>query len=187
MLLSIKGPRVTVRQPDVNDAEAYVRLFSNPANTEADAVKATEPPTIESQTKAILKWQKDAEAGKGIQMCVELDGVVIGCGGYNLFYEEDGKKVADVGILIDSSLWRKGLATSALEAIFQHAFSVKKLDIVELWTLTTNKALRAMLERSFGMIGVEKAGGPHGNNCQVRITKDMWEERSKTKPIQIQY
>ena len=176
----INGPRLTLRTPKVEDAAAHVYLFTNPENLEHE-VNSSRGPTITQYETRIKKMQEDTDSGKSAFMVIELPslagndrlqqyGSIIGSGGFNEIVVKDGLKRGDTGALIDSSEWGKGYGTEALRMTIDYGFANMNLDVIQLETLAENAAMRAVLERKFGLTGMEK-NGKFGKELLYEIKK----------------
>ena len=183
----IEGPRLILRTPEVEDAAAHVYLFTNPANLEHE-VNNTRQPTVAQYESRIKRFQEDTESGKSAFMVIELpsltgneqlqrNGNVIGSGGFNEIVVRDGLRVGNTGVLIDSSEWGQGYGTEVVTMTVDYGFGSMGLDVIQLETLAKNAAMRAVLERKFGLAGTEK-DGEHGREVLYEIRKQDWLERS---------
>ncbi|KAI0452614.1 acetyltransferase [Xylaria acuta] len=165
----IYSPRLIIRTAIESDAEDIREFITNPDNhphsqTESDV-------TIESMRTRIGKWQDSTAKGIGGLQVITLrsTGEFIGYGGFNRFDLIDGpvenatpRYLADIGIMIAKSHWRKGYGTEALSALTEYAFAELGIVRVRIETDLTNEPWRRLMH-TLGLAQFEK---------QQRVTYD---------------
>ena len=187
----VKGPRIILRTTELTDASAYVALFLNEENWTYDKQPPKESLTVEKREQRVHKETTEREEGKNAFCTIELPtledsarmkphGNMIGCGGFNSIFMEDGKKVVDTGVMIDSSEWRKGYAAEALLISYQYAFDTLGADIVQMETLQANRPLRNLAKKIFGLEGIKREGD-RGPEVLLRMTEEEWLQRPNEK------
>ena len=90
---------------------------------------------------------------------------------------EDGKKVVDTGVMIDSSECRKGYAAETLLISYDYAFDTLGADIVQMETMQTNRPVRNLAKKVLGMERIEREG-EHGREVLFRMTREDWLRKS---------
>ena len=184
----VKGPRIVLRTTELKDAPGFAALFLNEENWPYDKQPPKENLTIEKREHRVHKETAEREEGKSAFCTIDLPtlkdgarmkphGIMIGCGGFNSIFMEDGRKVVDTGVMIDSSEWRKGYATEALLISYQYAFETLGADIVQMETLQINRPLRNLAKKILGLNGIER-DGEHGPEVLLRMTNEEWLQRS---------
>ena len=188
-----KGPRVVLRTTELKDAPGYVALFLNEKNWPYDKRPPKENLTVEKREQRVHKETAEREEGGGAFCMIDLPalrdgarmkpyGNMIGCGGFNSIFVEDGKRVVDTGVMIDSSEWRKGYAAEALLISYQYAFDTLGADIVQMETLQANRPLRNLAKKILGLDGIDR-DGEHGPEVLLRMTKEEWLQRSNERNL----
>ncbi|KAJ4415345.1 hypothetical protein N0V82_007395 [Gnomoniopsis sp. IMI 355080] len=175
---------LTLRPAVPSDAAALAALFANPLNTQHEPHKPSNP-TAEEYQRRIAKWE-DLRADEQAYFLVitrrsaspSADGV-IGFGGINgISTDAQGKRIADLGVLIDSSEWRKGYGREALQATLDFAFRKVEAEGVGceeafLETLAVNTPFQGLADR-MGM-GKWKQVKSEGKEVEYRFSKEDWE------------
>ena len=185
----VRGSRIILRTTELQDAPAFVALFLNKENWPYDKQPPKGKLTVENREKRVRKEIEEREEGKNAFCTIVLPtladsarmkpyGNMIGCGGFNSIFMEDGKKIVDTGVMIDSSEWRKGYAAETLLISHAYAFDTLAADIVQMETLQTNRPLRNLAKKVLGMDGVKREG-EHGPDVLFRMTKEDWLQRSE--------
>lgn len=176
---AIRTPRLLLRAPQLQDAPGMAALFANPRSTEFEPHKPRNP-TTEHYAAEIPKYEARRERGEAAMMSIlrsSDDGtpdVVIGFGGINgISLREGTDRVADVGVLIDSSEWRKGYGREALAATFEYAYDEGQCQFVMMETMAVNKPLQA-LAASLGL-DKHKQFVNDDQECLYMISKAQWE------------
>lgn len=157
-LLILKGPRLTLYTPQLEDAQHHVGLFSDPKNYEFEPNKPANPTVALYETR-IEKWQKATEAGESAYLVIKEneEGRRVGICGFNAIFVRDGLKYADAGVMVAAEETRKGYAMEAVRIMLEYGFKEAGLDRVQFETMTVNKAFRGLM----GKCGI-KGGGEGG-------------------------
>jgi len=120
-------------------------------------------PRTREQSRQLLElfaveWKRD---GVGLWLWRE-DGVAVARGGLR-YTELDGRRVMEVGWLVDPDRHGEGIATELARASVDHGFAVLGLHLVTARTLPDNLASRRVMEK-LGMTydrEIVHAGLPH--------------------------
>jgi RimJ/RimL family protein N-acetyltransferase len=103
---------------------------------------------------------------------------VIGFGGINaISIDPQNKRIADLGVLIDSAQWRKGFGQEALHATIDFAFGeVEKggLGCEEAFmeTLVANTPFQGLAD-GMGLLNVKRVKS-EGLEVEYRFSRDDW-------------
>ncbi|CAG8977015.1 hypothetical protein HYALB_00008873 [Hymenoscyphus albidus] len=174
-----------LRPAIASDAAPLAAIFANPLNTQHEPHRPSNP-TVEEYQGRIAKWEDLRACGKAYFLVITrrltvsspADGV-IGFGGINaISTDAQGKRVADLGVLIDSSEWRKGYGREALQATLDFAFRKVEEEGVgceEAYfeTLAVNTPFQGLA----GRMGLEKwkQVKSEGKEVEYRFSKEDWE------------
>ncbi|KAK6596715.1 acetyltransferase [Botrytis cinerea] len=164
---------LTLRPAVPSDAASLAAIFANPLNTQHEPHKPSSP-TVEEYQGRIAKWN-DLRTGSGSLPA----GGVIGFGGINaISADAQGKRIADLGVLIDSSEWRKGYGREALQATLDFAFrqvGAEGVGCDEAFfeTLAMNTPFQRLADR-MGMTKWKRVKSD-GKEVEYRFSKEDWE------------
>lgn len=177
-----------LRPTVLSDAASLAAIFANPLNTLHEPHKPNKPPTAEDYERRIPKWEDLGARGQAYFLVItrrpttetvsDSDGV-IGFGGINgISTDAQGKRIADLGVMIDSSEWRKGYGREALEATLDFAFRKEEAEGVGceeavFETLAENTPFQGLADR-MGM-GKWKQVKSEGREVEYRFSKEDWE------------
>lgn len=150
---SLRTDRLILRPARTDDANELHAIFGQP---EAMRYWSTLPHTSLQQTVAWLDSMIAIPAAEGEDFIVEYGGRVIGKAGFYRFPE--------IGFILSSDYWGKGLASEALAAVIARAFAVHKLPRIIADVDPRNAASLALLtklgfvqtgyrERTFNLAG----------------------------------
>lgn len=195
---NLRTENLTLRPAVPSDAAPLAALFANPLNTLHEPHKPSNP-TAEEYQRRIAKWDDLRARGQAYFLVVtrrpttttttetgsasplgSADAGVIGFGGINAISTDaqQGKRVADLGVLIDSSEWRKGYGREALQATLDFAFRTVEAEGVGcdeafFETLAVNTPFQGLADR-MGMARWKqvKSGG---KEVEYRFSKEDWE------------
>ena len=116
--------RLILRKINITDLEDVFEYASDPAVTE---FLMWYPHKNREYTKAYLKYLKRLYCrGKFYDWGIEINGKIIGTVGFTSINLEDN--CAEIGYVINSSYWGRGIAAEAIKEIIRFAFCVLKLD-----------------------------------------------------------
>jgi len=172
------------------DAAPLAAIFANPLNTQYEPHKPRNP-TAEEYQGRIAKWEDLRARGQAYFLVItrrrtaetgsaspSADGV-IGFGGINaVSTDAQGRRIADLGVLIDSSEWRKGYGREALQATLDFAFRRVEAEGVGceeafFETLTVNTPFQGLADR-MGMAKWKRVKS-EGKEVEYRFSKEDWE------------
>lgn len=136
----LRGARVVLRPFVATDREALLRLHGDP---KAMRYWSHAPWTELSQADELLA-RDAAGAGTGIRLAIELEGVVVGS--VSLFAWSESNRRAELGYLLDTTWWGRGLAREAVTLVLDHAFDTLGLHRVEADTDPRNTGSIRLLE-----------------------------------------
>jgi ribosomal-protein-alanine N-acetyltransferase len=152
--------RLVGRRPVVDDLPAMVRIFTDPRTSEeawpehlrtADRVEAM-------LDEAIRHWER---WGFGVWTVLAGDEVV---GRIGLAHTTDtGRPEVELAWFVDPDHWGRGYATEFAQEAIRVAFEILELDSVVAFTMRTNTASQAVMEK-LGMTyeaDIVHAGLPH--------------------------
>jgi ribosomal-protein-alanine N-acetyltransferase len=140
----LRGPRIRLRGPRVDDADAVFALFSDPAVMRY----WSRPPMtqLDEAAASIAEMQQAfAERDKINWVIADKDDAVIGT--CTLFRFDARHHRAEIGYALRSDLWGKGLAREAVSAMLDWAFRTLSLHRVEADIDPRNDGSRRILER----------------------------------------
>jgi len=188
--------RLILRTPRLSDASSYIALFSNPPNFAYEPIKPSENlGTINGCEEYIRAFIASANQGESAQLVFviptdptaplldennkPIQHPVIGMGGINGLFIQNGLKYADVGIVIDSKETRKGYGTEVLTEVVTMAFGEYGAEIVQLEIMAVNGPFDSFMKKNFGELkGVER-DGRYGREKVWEIWRAEWELRVK--------
>lgn len=141
----LESARLRLRELRDGDAGALLAIYGDPL---AMRYWSGSPWTGVSQAHAHLqRARRDLESGGVLPWAIadlatdELIGTV------TLFRLDRDHRRAEIGYMLGSAHWRKGLASEALRLVLRHAFDAMQLERVEADTDPRNASSRRMLER----------------------------------------
>ncbi|CAI6030831.1 unnamed protein product [Clonostachys chloroleuca] len=181
---------LTLRPAVPSDAAPLAAIFANPLNTQYEPHKPSNT-TVEEYQGRIAKWEDLRARGQAYFLVItrplttetglaspSASGVV-GFGGINaISTEAQGKRIADLGVLIDSSEWRKGYGQEALQATLDFAFRKVEAggvgcDEAFFETLAVNTPFQGLADR-MGMANWKQVKSD-GREVEYRFSKKDWE------------
>lgn len=187
---NLRTENLTLRPAVPCDAVPLATLFANPLNTLHEPHKPSNP-TAEEYQRRIAKWEDLRARGQAYFLVIarrpttetgsaspSANGV-IGFGGINaISTDAQGKRVADLGVLIDSSEWRKGYGREVLEATLDFAFRKMEAEGVGckeafLETLAVNTPFQGLADR-MGMAKWKQVKSEE-KEVEYRFSKEDWE------------
>ncbi|KAF7936825.1 hypothetical protein BELL_0473g00100 [Botrytis elliptica] len=188
---NLRTRNLILRPAVPSDAAPIVAVFSNPLNNQNEPHTPSNP-TVEEYQRRIAKWGELRASGKAYFLVITRRPTtetgsaslpaddVIGFGGINqVSTDAQGKRIADLGVLIDSSEWRKGYGREALQATLDFAFRTVEAEGVGceeafFETLAGNKQLQGLADR-MGMAKWKRVKS-EGKEVEYRFSKEEWEE-----------
>ncbi len=151
---TLETPRLILREIRLDDAEFWLRNFSDPEVVE---LTAYEPPRdLEAAKAEIVRFViRLFEEGAGFRWGITLRGhpELIGTLGYHQWHREGGG-IARVGYELLREHRRQGIMSEALGAILDYGFGPMGLHRVEALTDPVNTASRRLL----GSLGFREEG-----------------------------
>jgi RimJ/RimL family protein N-acetyltransferase len=169
---------ILLRVPDECDAEALLHILSNPRNTEFDPHAGSSNLELAKISSMIARMR--TSAAMVIPDRVNLVVVdtseaqkVIGLGGFGHIGTEDGKRIGDVGIMLDPQARGKGYALEAMKLSIDYAFNVLRLDMVTATMLEKNLPMRTLLDKKLGLVGTRR-DGEFGSEFIYSISHEDW-------------
>lgn len=187
---NLRTKSLTLRPAVPSDAAALAAIFANPLNTQHEPHKPSNP-TVEEYQGRIAKWVDLRARGQAYFLVILRRATsetgsaspsadcVIGFGGINaISTDTQGKRIADLGVLIDSSEWRKGYGGEALQATLDFAFRKVEADGVGcdeafFETLAVNTPFQGLADR-MGMAKWKRVKS-EGKEVEYRLSKEDWE------------
>ena len=149
----ITTPRLILRQFEISDAAAVLRLNSDSQVTKytGDKNRVT---TIEQAADVIKTvWQHGYQQDGYARLAVidRQSGQLIGFCGLKYLAEY---QMADIGYRFLPQFWGKGLATEGAQAMMEYGFKVLKLDKIMAMAMTDNISSTKVLQK----IGLKAKG-----------------------------
>ncbi|EPE25353.1 Acyl-CoA N-acyltransferases (Nat) [Glarea lozoyensis ATCC 20868] len=181
---TLQTENLILRPAIPSDAAALAAIFANPLNSQFEP-HAPSNPTVEEYQGRIAKWVDLRNSGKAFFLVItrrsttQSENGVIGFGGINgVSTDAQGKRIADLGVLIDSSEWRKGYGREALHATLEFAFRNVEEEGVGceeafFETLAVNAPFQALADR-MGLAKWKRVVS-EGKEVEYRFSKDDWE------------
>lgn len=166
------------RPHDLDDVLAYeaseaMRRHANPLEPS--------PYTLEDAERFLdgvvaFSWEN------GGQWAIELDGRVVGHVGLNI---DSRRQVGELGYSIGEAFWSRGLATEAVRAVVEYAFSVRGLPKVWAETRAANAGSWRVMEK----VGMAREGvlrshtfardGTRADLVRYGLLRGEWEARAE--------
>ncbi len=140
----LRGPRVRLRGPRSDDAEAVFALFSDPA---VMRYWSRPPMTVRDEAAALIAEIQEAFAEREKLNWVVVDKQDAAIGTCTLFRFDARHRRAELGYALRSDLWGRGLAREAATAALDWAFRSLRLHRVEADIDPRNDASRRILQR----------------------------------------
>ncbi|HJR74669.1 MAG TPA: GNAT family N-acetyltransferase [Luteimonas sp.] len=140
----LRGPRVRLRGPRPEDADAVFALFSDPA---VMRYWSRPPMTVRDEAMALISEIQEAFAERDKLNWVVVDKQDAAIGTCTLFNFDARHRYAELGYALRSDLWGRGLAREAASAALDWAFRSLRLHRVEASIDPRNDASRRILER----------------------------------------
>ncbi|HEY3521768.1 MAG TPA: GNAT family protein [Rhodanobacteraceae bacterium] len=141
----LEGPRVRLRELRDGDAAALLAIYGDPL---AMRYWSGSPWTGIAQAQAHLqRARRDMESGGVLPWAIAglaTDDLI---GTVTLFKLDRDHRRAEIGYVLSTALWGKGLAGEALRLVLHHAFDALQLERIEADTDPRNAPSRRMLER----------------------------------------
>jgi [ribosomal protein S5]-alanine N-acetyltransferase len=139
----IPTERLRLRRATMDDVAAFHAILSNPT---AMAYWSTPPHTDLAQTREWLAGMIDIPAKQGEDFAIVYAGRVVGKVGLYQFPE--------IGFIMHPDVWEQGIASEALHAVLDRAFSKHRLDAVVADVDPRNeRSLRLLRKLGFREVG----------------------------------
>lgn len=138
--MQIQTRRLVLREFREDDLDAFHAMMSDPAVMQ---FAPTLPHECLEQTREWLSGRIGIAPGTGEDLVIEREGRTIGKVGFRAFPE--------IGFLLARDSWGSGLATEAVEAVLERAFTVHRRGIVTARVDPDNSASLRLL-RKLGFI-----------------------------------
>jgi RimJ/RimL family protein N-acetyltransferase len=173
---------ILLRVPEVSDAEALLRILSDPRNTEFDPHAGNGALKLENIEAMIGRMRISAalEVPDRVNLVVvdtSLDNKVVGLGGFGHIGTEDNKRIGDVGIMLDPVVRGKGYGVEAMKLAIGYAFGILKLDEVTSTMLEKNIPMRNLLDKKLCLKGTIR-DAEFGLEAFYLIRPEDWAWRS---------
>lgn len=156
------------------DAPALLKVFSDPRNVEHDP-SAAGLDTLPAIEKMIMKWGNLPDALTRLNLVVLAKGEIVGLSGSGHIYtREDGKRVADAGIIINPEARGKGYAYESLRITIDYSLRILQLDEVTVEMRDANMAMRGLMDKKFGLRPTVSPDLKFGDEYSYRVTRKEW-------------
>ena len=174
---------VRLRRWLVGDAEALQQLVLGSIDHLRPWMPwvAEEPLTLEQRRAKIVDWENDWRRGGDVVMGIFSDGAAAGsCG----LHRRIGPGGVEIGYWIHPAFLRRGLATEAARLLTGAAFSLPRIDRVEIRHDTANHA-SAGIPRKLGyrLIGTSRDAVPDPAGVGIahhwRMTRPEWTDSQR--------
>jgi len=144
--LPIRGRRVRLEPPDVDQIDATVRLL-NDRKVQRGTLRLPFPYTEKDARAWIRRAKRERAAGRSLALRVvrRSDGVLLG--GVGLHALDEAAARAEVGYWLGRDYWGKGYATEAVGLLVRVAFTQLRLHRVEARVYPWNAASRGVARR----------------------------------------
>lgn len=143
--ITLRTPRLTLRQPDAGDVAAMFAIRSDP-----EVTRYWSGSPWQSLEEA-AQWLEGVEAGhrdgSALQFVIDLRDSTRTIGGCTLFNFHRGCRRAEIGYLLGRPYWGRGYMNEALRAMIAHAFGALSLRRLEADIDPDNIASARSLER----------------------------------------
>ncbi|CAH0019607.1 unnamed protein product [Clonostachys rhizophaga] len=184
---NLRTENLALRPAVPSDAVPLTVIFANPLNTQYEPHKPSNI-TVEEYQGRIAKWEDLRASGQAYFLVITrrpttdmglASPSVIGFGGINaISTDAQGKRIADLGVLIDSSEWRKGYGREALQATLDFAFRKMEgggigCDEAFFETLAVNTPFQGLAD-GMGMAKWKQVKSD-GKEVEYRFSKQDWE------------
>lgn len=140
----LRGPRIRLRGPRAEEADAVFAIFSDP---EVARYWSRPPMTVRDEARAMIEEMLEAFAERAKIGWVVTDRDDAAIGTCTLFNFDPRHRRAELGYALRSDLWGRGLAREAASAALDWAFRSLKLHRVEADIDPRNDASRRILQR----------------------------------------
>ncbi|RDW79477.1 hypothetical protein BP6252_04115 [Coleophoma cylindrospora] len=177
---STTTPDLVLRNATPADNPILLRLLTDVKNVGLDeSVAGLDTP--EAISDLIKKWNT-FEPLERVNAVIVYQGTVIGTGGIGWISTTwQGKRIGNVGVMIDTPYRGKGLAYEALRMSIDYAFRVLDMELVDCSTRDENKEFRGLMDRKFGFAAERIKDLKFGNDWTWTIERKAWEECSHSK------
>ncbi len=114
------------------------------------------PYTEENARRWIRQQGRASSASRALHLAIEIDGAAVG----GLSVERDAPGRAEVGYWLGEAYWKRGIATSALEAVTDYAFCHLGLHRLQGVVQEANAASVRVLEKAgYSLVGRVRRSG----------------------------
>jgi RimJ/RimL family protein N-acetyltransferase len=176
-ITSLMYPQLHLRLPNMDDAAAILRLFTDYRNVQYDKSCAGLD-NAEAITNLIKQWQAVELPLQRVNIVIVVDGKTVGTGGLGWIgrRKTDGKLIGDPGLMLDTEFRRSGYGYEALCMVIDHGFAVLGMDEVHIACVDANTAFNGLMNKKLGFQAERIEDKRFGNEWIWRITKEAWEE-----------
>lgn len=135
---TLETERLILRQPAIEDLEAFQAWCGNPENTRYMSFG----PNTEEQT---LEWLSYAKPGKDFAVLLKETGAVIGsCG----IYPNDTNYMGDIGWILHKDYWKRGYGTELGGELIRYGFEDLNLGRIQAPCAAVNYGSYRVMERN---------------------------------------
>jgi ribosomal-protein-serine acetyltransferase len=134
--------------------------------------------TLEGTLQFIRLARRQFADSNGFQAAIERDGEIVGVVGYHAV--DWANRTTSIGYWLAAERQGNGIMTGAVRALVDHAFSIWKLNRVEIRAAPGNARSRAIPERlgfteEGTLRGVERVGDRQLDNVVYSVLASEWE------------
>jgi RimJ/RimL family protein N-acetyltransferase len=172
--MEIRGPRVVLRTPRLDDADRSFRWFADPEVTRFLPLAGQGIIPIEDIREFLVRVS--ASDRPELAVSIDVDGECVGCGGLRHI---DGES-AEASIVIGERPFQgRGIAAEAMTLLLDHAFGALALECVWLIVRADNaRALRLFRRLGFAVTEVRTAAvtieGEPRDKWKMSLTRAAW-------------
>lgn len=146
LLLLTDQPALRLRQLRADDAPAHFALVDHNRAWLRTWLPWLDTTTTVSHSLAFIEhMQRDHAAGQRFTCGLFFKGQLVGVAGSHLI--DHANRACQLGYWLDEAHTGRGLMTSAVRALLEHAFTALQLDRVEIRAAPGNDASQAVCER----------------------------------------
>ncbi|KAG9193697.1 hypothetical protein G6011_03732 [Alternaria panax] len=175
-ITSLSYPQLHLRLPNMDDAPALLRLFTDYRNVQYDKSCAGLD-SADAIIDLIKQWQVVDLPLQRVNIVIVIDGKTVGTGGLGWIGKRktDGKLIGDAGLMLDTDFRSSGYGYESLCMVIDHGFGVLGMDEVHIACVDANAAFKGLMNKKFGFQAKRIDDKKFGNEWIWRITKEIWE------------
>ena len=178
-ILELKGKSIhLLTPPSYKDLSNVQNLFSNISNLTftPHLIKINGWTKEDAQNRLDLQIKQQI-MGKQLNFHIyykeDLTMKFVGICGFREIIENCGEKYGELGIIVDSAYWRKGLATEAIYLVLEFSFEKDKFNVIEAKTHSENIKTKKFFEKyKFILIRTEFILGSDWDVYQIK--RENW-------------